>query len=78
MKSVEQRVSESIEIRKQLEKLGIMLDVQHRDTVRLLMNEFIRTGKSCNESLRLDLKTSIIVKMTNKENAKSGVVLQKH
>lgn len=75
MKDMKERLRESSEIREKLHTFGIFQCENNRKLFKVNSNMFIRDGCESTFKLRIDHKTFIEVKLSNKN--KSGFTLQK-
>jgi hypothetical protein len=74
MKTQPQRLQECIQIRTQLQSLGVLSIPHIADTLKKNMNAFVTTGDSCSFRLNMDEKGVYFeVILTSNENKKSGV-----
>lgn len=77
MKTVDKRVKECVNIRKQVTMLGAMLDETSSQKISDAMNSFIKDGLGQNVVIRVNDKNSLHMKLVAKENIQSGVTLIK-
>jgi len=74
MKSVEVRIQECMQIRGQLQSMGVLSIPHLAEKLKAKMNSFIKTGESSTFNLSLDQKgTTFQIILTSSENKKSGV-----
>lgn len=76
-KSETDRIQESIEIRKQLSKLGATLCDTAKKRLSKSTNDYIKTGEAQTVSLRIDERHNVRILLTPNENKKSGITLEK-
>lgn len=75
MKDQQSRLAECIEIRRQVDKLGVMMNEHVQKQFTKYMNEFIKEGTSHTFKTRLDYKHNVRVKLST--SCQSGFVLEK-
>lgn len=76
MKSIKTRIDECVNIRCQLQSMGLFVIQKNNDIVSKYMNDFVKTGESQYFSLSLpEQKLKFIVTLTAKEK-QSGVVME--
>jgi hypothetical protein len=76
-KDVKDRVSESIVIKTQLQKLGATLEGPHSLLITKHMNEYIKTGAPQHFNIMINGNNNVIVTLSSRENTKSGISLEK-
>lgn len=75
MKSVKERIRESMEIHKQLEILGAFIADKNRVLIKSMSNEFVHNGTISTATLNLENAKAKVV-FTSKPQRKSGVILE--
>jgi len=75
-KTLEERIAESVEIRKQLERIGALLADNNKIYIES-SNRYVRENISTTADLPIDDNNKVCVVFTNKSNKKSGVMLHK-
>jgi hypothetical protein len=74
-KQEDERLQECVELRKQLDKVGVMLDPACREQVSAHMNAFVRDGTPSSACFRVEGHLVHLV-LTSRAHKKSGVVLE--
>jgi len=78
MKEIDDRIQECINIRKQLESMGILTLFTVRELLTKHMNIFITEGESQHFKLKIPNSKMIFdISLTTIENKKSGITLLK-
>lgn len=77
MKDLAMRIKEAVEIRSHIERLGILVDPQTRETLVRNMNAFVRDGNGVDFKLHAHDDVYVRVVLARCENTQSGITLLK-
>lgn len=78
MKSMNQRLSEALEIRKGVKQMGIEVLDDVRAKLAYTCNRFIQHEESSVSKYKLDRYTVLVVTLAAEENRESGITLEQH
>lgn len=76
MKSIEIRISESLEMRKNIQKLGILVIDEIREEIKYIFNDYVKYGTICNKKINITPDISIIITLNSTIGFENGIVLE--
>lgn len=77
MKTVTQRVTESLEIRQGIRRLGIEVLDSVRADIAATFNDYVKNGTNVTKRYKFDSKVIIVVTLNSNDNAESGITLER-
>ena len=76
MKSIEMRMSESLQMRKNIQKLGILVLDHIREDLKKIFNDYVKYGTIYNKKINISPDMSIIITLNSTLGFENGVVLE--
>jgi hypothetical protein len=77
MKSIETRISESLEMRKNIQKLGVLVIDEIREELKDIFNNYVKHGDICNKKININADISIIITLNSAIGSENGIVLER-
>lgn len=73
------RISESLEMRKNIQKLGILVIDEIREEIKDIFNDYVKYGTNgtiCNKKINISPDMSIIITLNSEIDFENGIVLE--
>lgn len=77
MKTLSQRLSESIEIRKGIKQMGVEVLDTVRSELSEMCNAFVKDGVSSSRRVRIDRQAALLVTLQAEDGKQSGMTLER-
>ena len=78
MKSIDMRISESLEMRKNIQKLGILVIDEIREEIKDIFNDYVKYGTNGTICKKINISPdmSIIITLNSTIGFENGIVLE--
>lgn len=77
MKSIETRISESLEMRKNIQKLGLLVLDEIREDLKTIFNDYVKDGSICNKKIYINPDINIIINLNSTIGFENGIILER-
>lgn len=76
MKSIDMRIAESVEMRKNIQKLGVLVIDEIREDLKDIFNNYVKYGTICNKKINISPEISIMVTLNSEIGFENGIVIE--
>ena len=70
------RISEAVEMRKNIQKLGVLVIDEIREDLKDIFNDYVKYGKICNKKININPDISIIITLNSTIGFENGIVIE--
>lgn len=70
------RIAESVEMRKNIQKLGVLVIDEIREDLKDIFNNYVKYGTICNKKINISPEISIMVTLNSEIGFENGIVIE--